>query len=503
MSSSYKHLLQISKPVAVLGSIQNLLDWDQETYMPKQAIHFRSEQIELLASLQHKARTSKKMQRAIGALIDLESGQIRDMQLTQEERAAAREYRRDYLQAKKLPNAFVKQFAKTSAKASHAWQIAKEHHDFKSFAPHLEKIVKLSQKKAAFLGFKEHPYDALLDLYEPGLTVAFLNPLLTRLKVGLTHLIEEIALKPPVKENFLYHFCAKQKQLDFAHLLLSKMGFSPETSRLDTTAHPFCNPIHLTDIRMTTKIHPENLLFNIGAVLHEGGHGLYHQHLPTAHYGSPLAEAASYGIDESQSRWWEVLIGQSLPFWEHIFPLLQKEFPEAFSNISLKEFYRAINAIKPGCIRIEADEISYNLHVIVRFEIEKGLIEGSIDVKEVPFLWKEKMRAYLGIEPLLDGQGCLQDIHWSLGCFGYFPSYTLGNLYAAQFFNAFKTQHQDWDERVRAGDFAFINQFLKENIHQYGRQYSPQELCQKVTGKELSEKAFLDYLKMKYDDLYS
>jgi carboxypeptidase Taq len=244
------------------------------------------------------------------------------------------------------------------------------------------------------------------------------------------------------------------------------------------------------------------MMFCIGAVLHEGGHGLYNMNLNVEHYGSPLGQQVSLGIDESQSRWWETLIGQSYSFWQHFFPLLQEEFPEQFAGVLLDDFYRAINAVKPGFIRIEADEVTYNLHIIVRFELEKALIEGSLKVKEVPDAWNAKMREYLGISPEFDGQGCLQDIHWSLGAIGYFPTYTLGNLYSVQFFTAFEKAHPNWKEHVSRGALDFIGDWLKENIHQYGRQYTPDELCQKITGKSLSEEPYVNYLKKKYSALY-
>jgi carboxypeptidase Taq len=280
------------------------------------------------------------------------------------------------------------------------------------------------------------------------------------------------------------------------------MGFHPATSRLDFSAHPFCSGMQPKDTRMTTKIHPENILFNVGAVLHEGGHGLYNMHLPFKHYGSPLCEQVSLGIDESQSRFWETLIGQSYPFWQHFFPLLQKECPEQFASVTLQDFYHAVNAVKPGFIRIDSDEVSYNLHVIIRFEIERALIEGSMKVKEIPDVWNSKMREYLGLSPEFDGQGCLQDIHWSLGYIGYFPTYTLGNLYAVQFFDAFEKQHPHWKEAVARGSLEEIRLWLKDNIHQYGRQFLPNELCQKVTGRVLSEEPYINYLTKKYKNLY-
>jgi carboxypeptidase Taq len=280
------------------------------------------------------------------------------------------------------------------------------------------------------------------------------------------------------------------------------MGFHENNSRLDLSAHPFCSTLLPDDVRMTTRVNPDDPFFSIFAVLHEGGHGLYGLGRPKEQFGSPLADSLSLGIDESQSRWWETLIGQSYPFWQHFFPLLQAEFPEQFNGIHLEDFYRAINHVKPSFIRIESDEVTYNLHIIVRFEMEKALIEGSLKVKDIPDAWNEKMREYLGISPQFDGEGCLQDIHWSLGLFGYFPTYTLGNLYASQFFQPFEKTFPSWKERVSQGDLDFIREWLKENIHQYGRQYPAEELCRRVTAEALSEEPFIRYLHHKYQSLY-
>lgn len=422
MASAYDKLHRLSKTIALMSSVESLLDWDQEIYMPKDAIEIRSQQRELLASHVHRQKTSRSFSNALSSLIDIESGEVKDERLSSAQMAALREWRRDFQKAVKLPNAFVKQFAKTTSTASHVWKTAKEHNDFKAFAPYLEKVVNLSRKKADILGFNDHPYDALLDLFEPEMKTSVLTPLFGKLKLPLIQLLKDINSKTPFKEDFLYRHCSRHKQLEFSHKILHKMGFHTATSRLDTSAHPFCNGLHPNDTRMTTKVHPENIMFCIGAVLHEGGHGLYNMNLPIEHYGSPLGQQVSLGIDESQSRWWETLIGQSYFFWQYFYPLLQEEFPEQFSGIPLEDFFHAINAVKPGFIRIEADEVTYNLHIVLRFELEKALIEGALKVKDIPDAWNAKMREYLGISPEFDGQGCLQDIHWSLGFIGYFLS---------------------------------------------------------------------------------
>lgn len=503
MTSAYDKLHKMSKTATLMGSIETLLDWDQETFMPAEGIENRAQQNEIIASLVHQKRTSKAFAKVLSSLIDLESGEIKDKSLSPAHAAALREWRRDYNKAAKLPNSFVKQLAKTTSTATHAWKTARDNNNFKAFARHLDKIVTLCRKKADLLGYTEHPYDALLDQYEPGMKTSILTPLFSRLKVPLTQLIKEISAKPPFKDDFLFRNCPKHLQLEFSHRILQKMGFHAASSRLDLSAHPFCVGLHPKDTRMTTKVQPENIMFCLGAVLHEGGHGLYNSGLPVEHYGSPLGQQVSLGVDESQSRWWENLIGQSHSFWQYFFPLLQETFREPFGSISFEDFYRAINAVKPGFIRIEADEVTYNLHIIVRYELEKALIEGTLKVKDIPDAWNAKMREYLGISPEVDAKGCLQDIHWSLGGIGYFPTYTLGNLYSVQFFNAFEKAHPHWQEQVAKGSLDSVREWLKENIHKEGRRYTPTELCQKVTGKPLSEEPFVEYLKKKYGRLYS
>lgn len=469
--------------------------------MPSGAAEFRAQQIALIASQIHKLKTSTKFSHLLNQLIDLESGHINDPSLSDAEKGALREWRRDHLKAIKLPTSFVKTLAIATSKACHTWIRARKESKFSLFAPHLEKIVQLNQKKAELLGYQDHPYDALLDLFEPEMSSSKLIPLFARLKPALTTLVEKIQKAHPVDTSFLEKDFSPEVQLQFGKKLLTALGFLPENSRLDLSAHPFCTPLHPYDTRMTTRISAQDLMSNIFSVIHEGGHGLYHQGLPAEAFGSPLGEAISLGIDESQSRWWETRIGRTLPFWTYFFPQLQHAFPQ-LKTTTLEQFYHGINRVKPSFIRVEADEVTYNLHIILRFEIEKALIEGSIRVKDVPEIWNQKMQETLAITPSKDSEGCLQDIHWSIGCIGYFPTYTLGNLYAAQFFAAFEKTHPEWKERVAKGDLAFIREWLRLNIHQWGRQYTADELTLKITGKPLEETPFVDYLTKKYQQIY-
>ncbi len=493
----YDQLSDLSREIATWSAISNLLEWDQETYMPSEAVEFRSSQNGFVTSHAHKLKVGAKFTKLLKSLIDIESGEILDHTLPAPQKAAIKAWRRDYRRAIKIPSSYIKSLTAATTKACPAWSEARKESNFKKFAPHLEKIVKLNQKKAAYIGYKETPYDALLDLYEPDSTSAKLTALFDSLKIGLKSLLQKITSKPPIDTSFLKQHFDPAAQFEFSKTLLHCMGFRNETSRLDLSSHPFCTPMHPTDIRMTTRIHTDDIMSNIFSALHEGGHGLYGQNLPLQFFGTPLGEQSSLGIDESQSRFWETRIGRTRSFWHHFLPKLQAVFPQ-LKNVSLDQFHLAINAAAPSFIRVEADEVTYTLHVIIRYEIEKMLIEGSLAVKEVPRVWNQKMHELLGITPPNDALGCLQDIHWSLGSMGYFPTYALGNLYAAQFFEKFAQDFPDWETKISQGNLAFIREWLKSHIHQWGRQYTPQELIEKVTGKPLSEKPYLDYLNEKY-----
>ncbi len=500
--SDYHRLFKISRETKMLSSIKGLLGWDQETYMPKNGISLRSKQIAYMANLVHKEATSNKFKTALSKLIDIDTGECFDESLSSRQCAALREWRRDYVRETKLPSTFVKRFAKTTSEARQAWQLAKENNAFKPFAPHLEKIVSLVRKKADHLGYDEHPYDALVDLYEPQMTTSRLTSLFGKLQLELTSLLKKIRERPEPSSDFLKKNYDTHKQFHFGKRLLKAMGFSPDSSRIDPTAHPFCLTLSPDDLRLTTWLHPENLPTHLFAILHEGGHGLYEKNLPAEHFGSPLGESASLGVHESQSRLWEVFIGQSRPFWEHFYPLLQKEFPENLQGVYLEDFFKAINLIKPSFIRVEADEVTYCLHVILRFEIEKALIEGHIKVRDIPEIWNDKMRTYLGIGPSTDDKGCLQDIHWALGAIGYFPTYALGNLYAAQLFSSFEKATPHWRNEIAKGNLSICTSYLAQKVHKWGRQYPPEKLIEQATGQPLSTDPFIAYLNNKYAALY-
>jgi len=484
-----------SLPIVTLQSIRALLEWDQETYMPKEAIESRSDQLQLLAEEIHKRLSSSSYKKDLVKLIDLETGALQGT-FPLPVQKAAKEWRRHYLQETKLPASFVRSFAKVTSSALCVWDEAKKTGKFSLFVPHLKKIVSLSQKKAELLGYKEHPYDALLDLYEPELTVSKIDPLFLDLKTSLTPLLATIQKKTPTSP--LQGDFPKEAQQKLSSYVLECMGFSESNSRLDLSSHPFCTGIHPQDTRMTSRIDPSCPLSNLYSVLHEAGHALYHQNLPKEYFGTPLCEAISYGIDESQSRLWETMIGKSLPFCTFIHPVLQELFPSQLEGLSIQDLYHKINRVIPSEIRVEADEVTYSLHIILRYEIEKALIEGSLQVSDVPDVWNQKMQEYLGITPSSASKGCLQDVHWAMGGLGYFPSYTLGNLLAAQLFSTIQTIFPNWDQKIAAGDFSFLCNWLKENIHCHGKLYTASEIIQKVTKKPLKAEDYINYLTVKH-----
>lgn len=500
---NYQKLHDISKKARILSGISSLLEWDSETFMPTGAFSIRAQQLETMAGIIHKEQTSTTFRHALAKLVDIDSGEFLAHNLTLSQQAAVREWRRDYIKATKLPPKFVKEFAAGTAMAVQVWTEARKKNAYQRFAPYLERIIDLSREKAEYLGYEDNPYSALIDHHEPGMNKEKVSTLFKEVKKPVIKLLKEISSRKQVDNAFLHGKFPQSKQLAFGQQLLENMGFDMSKGRLDLSTHPFSSACHPSDSRITTRIHPSSLMSNILAVLHEGGHSLYEMNLPAEAYGSPLCEAISFGIHESQSRWWETLIGQSKAFWKFFLPKLQDSFKGKLDGVRLEDFYKGVNLVEPSFIRVEADEVTYTLHVILRFELECDLIDGTLSIKDLPTAWNAKMKEYLNIEPQNYAEGCLQDIHWSTGAFGYFPTYTLGNLYAAHFFTAFEASHPNWKDEVASGRLDFIKQWLTQEIHQYGREYSALDLAKKVTGRNFSAKAYINYLQSKYKDIYS
>lgn len=489
-----------------LTSAASLLSWDQETYMPAGGGHARAEQIATLQTLAHDRFVAPDVERALSQWVDPTTGEAVETPgdaWDESARALLREVWRDFSRAKKLPSDFVKRLSRESSLAQQVWVEARKKSDYSMFVPHLKTIVSLKKEEAEYLGYQGTPYNALLDTYEPRATVAQLQPMFAALKARLVPLLNRVMTSSvKIDDEMLFLRYDTTRQMDFGRLVLTAMGYDFERGRLDLSAHPFTTSFHPTDVRVTTRVYEQELPACLFSCIHEGGHGLYDQGLDPARYGTPLGEALSLGIHESQSRLWENSVGRSRPFWRCFYPMLQQMFPEQLGTVDQDRFYTAINRAKPTLIRVEADELTYNLHIMVRFEIEQDVIEGRTRVEELPAVWNDKVNSYLGIVPPNDANGVLQDVHWSLGAFGYFPTYTLGNLYAAQLYDQVQKEISNLDAEIEAGRLTLLTKWLNQKIHRWGRMFTAEHLMQRVTGRPLSPEPFLTYLEKKYVELY-
>ncbi len=494
-SAAYDVFIQRVKEIQVATSIEGLLDWDQETYMPPKGAETRAAQSALIAGVGHEK------------LIDEEFGRL--LQQVEKEQDAdpviatnVREMRRVYDRKVKLPTSLVQEIARTTAMAKNAWLKARGESAFGHFAPHLEKLVDLKRQVAEKVGYQTEPYDALMDEFEPGARSADIQRVFDGVKAELVPLVAAIKSAPRQPDtSLLERECPQAAQAAFARRVAEAMGFDFQAGRIDISAHPFCSGASPLDVRLTTRYDEHYLPTSLFGVMHEAGHGLYEQGLDQEHAHTPMGMGVSLGIHESQSRMWENMVGRGRPFWVHYFPSLQAEFP-VFAGVSLDDWHFAINTVRPSFIRVEADEVTYNLHIMLRFNIERQMIAGRLKVKDVPQAWNDMFRQMLGITPPDDAQGCLQDIHWCLGIFGYFPTYALGNLYAAQFFQAARRALPDLDDLVARGELLPLRDWLRENIHRHGQRYRAAELVKRVTGQPLSHRPFMDYLTGKLKPLY-
>jgi carboxypeptidase Taq len=501
-TAAYSELMRLKREAATLGSVASLVSWDQETYMPEAAADFRAQQQAMLAGMVHERSSSPR----IGELLDAcakDAGLLADETV----RAEVREIRRDYDKATRLPAELVRELAETGSRAQEAWKRAREGSDFAAFSPWLTKMVGLTRRKAECLreaGMGEL-YDALLEEYEPGARAGQIERVFTPLRKELSGFISEVSSRGrPPETRALGARVAEGAQHELGLRVLAAMGFDLKAGRLDTTAHPFCSGFAPGDTRLTTRYRESRFTDALYGTMHEGGHGLYEQGLPKAErFGSPLADAVSLGIHESQSRMWENFVGRSREFWGWCKPVADGIFGGALAGVSAEGMFCAVNTASPSLIRVEADEATYNLHVMLRFEIERGLISGDLPVRDVPGVWNENFERLVGVRVPDDARGCLQDVHWSFGLFGYFPTYTLGNLYAAQFWEAIGRAVPDRDEGVARGDFAPILAWNREHIHRHGRRYSAAELCVRATGQELSSAPLMRHLASRVKPAYA
>ena len=489
--------LQLLKErLATIGDVNAAMEalrWDQQTYMPEGGVAGRAEQIATLSRLAHEMLVSEETEKLLGNADEPAPGS--------EDAAFVRLARREFERATRLPARLVAELARTSALAQPAWERARAGSDWSSFAPHLEKIVQLQRETAEHLGYEDHPYDALLDLYEPGARKARLQGMFDELRAELVPMIRALPLDD--RSRPLYGEFDEAKQEEFGRRVISAFGYDWRRGRLDRVTHPFCISLGGPgDVRITTRFDPGWLSPALFAILHEAGHGMYEQGVDPAYSRSPLSGGASMGLHESQSLLWENLVGRSRAFWSFYYPQLQGVFPEALGEVDLETFYGAVNESKPSEIRVEADELTYNLHILLRFELEVALLEGGLPVSELPAAWVAKMEEYLGLTPENHAKGVLQDVHWAAGLVGYFPTYTIGNVLSAQFFERATQAHPEIPEMMGRGEFGTLLGWLRENVYSHGRRYDPDELVERATGRPLDTAPYLRYLKDKFGELY-
>ncbi|OGC89172.1 MAG: peptidase M32 [candidate division Zixibacteria bacterium RBG_16_53_22] len=495
LNELYRNIREIS----ILRSCESLLDWDERTYMPRNASEHRGNQMALLAGIAHERFVSPRIGELIGNLTN-DGVKLAD---DTPDAANVREIKRVYEKAIKVPKSLVEELSRTIVLSQGAWQEARAKSDFNSFQTWMEKVVSLKRQVAEAVGYRKTPYDALLDDFEPGVTTEIITGVFAGLRNELVELIARIkdSGKAPDRGIIARNF-AIERQEQFGKEAASAIGFDFASGRLDVTVHPFCTGIGPTDVRITTRYDENHFPQAFFGILHEAGHGIYEQGLPKEHYGIPCGDSVSLGIHESQSRMWENLVGRSRPFWQYFFPRAQAIFPEPLKGVSLEQFYFAVNDVRPSFIRVEADEATYNLHILLRFEIESAFFNGDLQIGDVPGIWRERFQKYFGITPKNDAAGCLQDVHWSAGLIGYFPTYTLGNLYAAQFFAKAKSDLGNIEQSFAAGDFKGLLGWLRENIHKHGQRYRAEELVKRVTSQPLSHKPLMEYLNGKFGELY-
>jgi len=495
--NAYESLQQRSREIAGYNSAASLLSWDQETYMPPKAGAYRAEQLGQLAGLAHRLGTSDEMGGWIKSCED-RLPPCADEEETAIRAANVREWRRDYDRATKLPARLVEDVARTTSLARETWAQARRESNFAAFAPWLEKILALVREQAESWGYTTCAYDALLEGYEPGARAADLAPVFADLQRQLTPLLPRLqkitdAVDPARLEG--NYPVADQQTLN--REVAEAMGFDFEAGRIDATVHPFCTEMGPKDCRLTTRYNESDFTSSLSGTMHEAGHGLYTQGLDAAWFGTPMGTYVSLGIHESQSRLWENQVGRSREFWRHWYPVVTKQFP-SLASLPLDEFWLLVNRVKPSHIRVDADEATYNLHIILRFEIEQKLVSGELAVADLPAAWNKRFEELFQIPVPDDARGCLQDTHWALGLIGYFPTYTLGTLNAAQLFAAARKQVPGLEADLREAKYGRLLKWLQEKIHRHGRRYSPSELIERATGEPLCATYFMDYLKAKY-----
>ena len=489
------------REIKALSEAAAVLEWDQQTYMPPGGAESRAAQMEALSKVIHAKLTGPETARLLEAAEIAVQGDDPDS----DDAALVRVVRRDFDHAAKLPAELVAETAQVTALAHGHWAAARAAGDYSLFAPWLSRILDLTRQAADHLGHGGERYDALLDQYEPGMTTAEARTLFEALKPDTVALVRSIAALGPhaVDASVLARDYPEDVQLAFGESVIKALGYDFRRGRQDRALHPFCTSLGAGDVRITTRFDPRFLPMALFGSIHEAGHALYEQGMTRRFPGGGLDEAASLGIHESQSRLWENLVGRSRPFWQNWYPKLQAAFPQALAGTTEADFYRAINKVEPSLIRVEADEITYNLHILLRFEMEVELLSGTLSVADAPEAWNDKTERYFGLTPPDDASGLLQDVHWSAGLIGYFPTYTVGNVVSVQLY-----EKADADlggqlaAQIAAGDFAPLGEWLGENVHQWGRKYLPKDLGRRAAGGPLDPAPYLRYLQAKFGSIY-
>jgi len=482
-----------------VNSSAAVLRWDQETKMPPGGGKVRAEQLATLSRLAHQLFVSSDTEQLLAAA-EAVSGTLDP---DSDEAALVRVTRRDFGIASKLPTDFVAERARAKSLSTEAWREARPRNDFPHFRPWLEQMVDYARRAADYLGYADHPYDALLDLYEPTMKTRDVNVLFARLREGTLPMVNAIVDRGQVVDSsFLTLEFDKEGQRAFGVMVAEAFGYDFSRGRLDESPHPFATGFNTGDVRITTRYMPRHLPSAIFGIFHESGHAMYEQGVAKTFERTPLARGASLGIHESQSRMWENLVGRSRPFWEHFYPKLRERFPSQLGRIDADTFFKAVNVVERSPIRVEADEMTYNLHIMLRFELEKQLLEGKLAARELPEAWKANSKEYLGLEPRTDADGVMQDIHWASGSIGYFPTYTLGNVVSVQLFEAAQKAHRGLTDEFRVGKFSTLLSWLRQHVHRHGRKFFPRDLIKRATGTDLTPEPYLRYLETKFGAIY-
>lgn len=491
----YAAYKETTQKAADLNNASAVLGWDQEVYMPAKGFEVRGRQLATLASLAHEMLTSEAYGNQLQELAgrgDLADDEKRNVELSLE----------DYNKNKKLSAAFVEAITQQTSASYNAWIQSRKENKFSIYAPELDKMIQLKKQQASMYGYESNPYDALLDEYEKGASVALLDRVFGDVKQQLPVLLDKIKTAQQVDDSFFLRNYPKQAQWDFSMDVLRAMGYDFEAGRQDMSEHPFTTSFAPTDVRVTTRVDENNYSSLLWSSIHEGGHALYEQGLPIEQYGLPLGAAASLGIHESQSRLWENNVGRGKQFWHHFYPKLQQYFPQQLNDVSVEAFYKGMNKVEPSLIRTEADEVTYHFHVMIRYEIEKGLMNGDLFAEDLPEAWNGLYNKYLGVSAQDDKTGVLQDVHWAHGSFGYFPTYSLGSFYAAQFYQQAVKEMPTLTDDISSGRLLGLREWLRGKVHQYGRRYTSEELCKQITGTGLDFKVFMQYAHEKYAGIY-